>query len=134
MTAVVADTHTIIWYLRDAGRLSENATIALDTAIQADSSIYVAAISLVEMTYLVERNRIPSEAFDQLVDTLNQPNSALEVVPLDQAIALVLRNIDRATVPEMPDRIIAATASSLNLPLVTRDLRIQQLTTIQTIW
>lgn len=88
MTAVVADTHTIIWYLRDAGRLSENATIALDTAIQTNSSIYVAAISLVEMTYLVERNRIPSEAFDQLIGTLSQPNSALEIVPLDQAVAL----------------------------------------------
>ncbi|MBW4696258.1 MAG: PIN domain-containing protein [Lyngbya sp. HA4199-MV5] len=86
------------------------------------------------MTYLVERNRLPSEAFDQLINTLSQPNSALEIVPLDQAVALALRNIDRVTVPEMPDRIIAATALSLNVPLVTRDLRIQQLTTIQTVW
>ncbi len=34
----------------------------------------------------------------------------------------------------MPDRIIAATAFSLGIPLVTRGLRIQALTTIVTIW
>jgi predicted nucleic acid-binding protein len=34
----------------------------------------------------------------------------------------------------MPDRIIAATAFYLGIPLVTRDLRIQALTNIQTIW
>lgn len=134
MTAVVADTHTIIWYLRDTSRLSENATVALDNAIQTENSIYIAAISLVEMIYLVERSRIPVEAFDQLIAALNQPNSAIEVVPLDQTVALALHNIARTTVPDMPDRIIAATAQALNLPLVTRDLKIQQLTTIQTIW
>jgi hypothetical protein len=29
MTAIVADTHAIIWYLQDAQRLSEQATLAL---------------------------------------------------------------------------------------------------------
>jgi PIN domain nuclease of toxin-antitoxin system len=134
MTAVVADTHTIIWYLRETSRLSDNATIALDTATQTGNLIYIAAISFVEIIYLIERGRIPVKLFDQLISTLNQPDSALEIAPLDQTVAIALRNIDRTTVPEMPDRIIAATALSLNLPLVTRDLRIQQLTTIQTIW
>ena len=49
-------------------------------------------------------------------------------------MSATIREIDRATVPDMPDRIIAATALSLNLPLVTRDLKIQELTNIQTIW
>jgi predicted nucleic acid-binding protein len=60
--------------------------------------------------------------------------TAFVVVPLDLAIAQTLRQVPRDIVPEMPDRIIAATAQYLNLPLVTRDLRIQALTTIQTIW
>ena len=33
MTAVVADTHTIIWYLRENARLSQAAMTALDTAL-----------------------------------------------------------------------------------------------------
>lgn len=134
MTAVVADTHTVIWYLRDAGRLSEQAAIALDSALQANNPIYVAAISLVEMTYLVERGRIPSEAFERLVEQLTDHSSGLILVPLDLAIAQSLRQIPRDIVPDMPDRIIAATAQHLNLPLITRDLRIRALKTIQTIW
>ncbi|WP_218651474.1 hypothetical protein [Nostoc sp. C057] len=53
---------------------------------------------------------------------------------LDRNISGATRQIDRATVPDMPDRIIAATAFCLGLPLVTRDLQIQALTNIQTIW
>ena len=40
----------------------------------------------------------------------------------------------RATVPEMPDRIIAATALHLNAPLITRDHKIQALQNVQTLW
>ena len=40
----------------------------------------------------------------------------------------------RLTVPEIGDRIIAATALSLGLPLVTNDHKIRELSVIQTIW
>jgi PIN domain nuclease of toxin-antitoxin system len=134
MTAIVADTHTIIWYLKDADRLSEPAAIALENALQEGDPIYIAAISLIEIIYLVEKNRIPPEAFDELTKQLANTDSPFNVVPLDLAIAQTLRQIPREIVPEMPDRIIAATAQHLNLPLVTRDLSIQALTTVQTIW
>ena len=134
MTAVVADTHAIIWVLRNSQRLSDNATAAMDSAIQANLPIHIASISLVEMVYLTERGKIPTAAFEQLMVTLDEPTSAFEVVPLDLTITLALASIDRATVPEMPDRIIAATAHSLGLPLVTRDHRIQNLSTLTTIW
>jgi predicted nucleic acid-binding protein len=39
-----------------------------------------------------------------------------------------------AEVPDMPDRIIAATALNLNLPLVTHDHKILATSVIQTIW
>jgi PIN domain nuclease of toxin-antitoxin system len=110
MTAIVADTHTIIWYLQDAQRLSEQATIALENALQAGDPIYIAAISLIEVIYLVERGRISTDAFDQLMDQFTGTNSAFVVVPLDLAIAQTLRQVPRDIVPKIPDRIIAATA------------------------
>ena len=133
MTAVVAGTHAIIWFLRNSQRLSDNAAAAMDSAIQANLPIHIASISLVEMVYLMERGKIPA-AFEQLMATLDEPTSTFEVIPLDRTITLALASIDRATVPEMPDRIIAATAHSLGLPLVTRDHRIQHLSTLTTIW
>ncbi|MDB9514704.1 type II toxin-antitoxin system VapC family toxin [Kamptonema animale CS-326] len=134
MTAVVADTHTIIWYLRETTRLSPAAMMALDAASAGGNPIYVSAISVVEVGYLVERYRLPEEAFGQLINALSDAGTGLEIAPLDLITAQTLRQIPRDVVPDMPDRIIAATALSLNLPLVTRDGKIQALTTIQTIW
>jgi len=82
---------------------------------------------------LVERGRIAADAFDRFVRELSQDNPAFTVIPLDAQIASVLRDIPRKLVPEMPDRIIAATALYLGLPLVTRDRRLQA-AGIRTIW
>jgi hypothetical protein len=49
-------------------------------------------------------------------------------------VARALAKIPRLTVPEMGDRIIAATALYLGLPLVTKDHKIRELSVIQTIW
>ncbi len=65
---------------------------------------------------------------------MDDPNIGIVLVPLDRNVSGVVRQIDRITVPDMPDRIIAATAFYLDIPLITRDLRIQALTTIKTIW
>lgn len=82
----------------------------------------------------MERYRLPEEAFDQLINALSDSGTGLEIAPLNLITAQTLRQIPRDIVPDMPDRIIAATALSLNLPLVTRDAQIQALTNIQTIW
>ncbi len=51
MTAVVADTHTIIWYIVEPQRLSTNASLRLDQASNTGQSIYISTISIVE--YLI---------------------------------------------------------------------------------
>jgi PIN domain nuclease of toxin-antitoxin system len=44
-----------------------------------------------------------------------------------------LRQVPRAQVPDMPDRIVAATAVYLGVPVISRDARIQS-SIIQTVW
>jgi predicted nucleic acid-binding protein len=61
---------------------------------------------------------------ERLVNALDDPNSALVIFPLGLRIGLAVKQIPRNAVPDMPDRIIAATALHLNLPLITRDRKI----------
>jgi PIN domain nuclease of toxin-antitoxin system len=132
--AIVADTHAIIWYLVEPERLSQVALDALEGAIAAGEPVYISAISLIEICYLIEKRRIASDLLQRILAVLNEPDPRLIVVPIDLAISIAVQNIDRDTVPDMPDRIIAATALHLNLPLVTRDRKIQASQSIITIW
>ncbi len=129
----VADTHALIWYLLADPRLSPAARAAFATAVERGDPIGVPAICLVEIIYLVEKGRIPSNALTALEIELKTPGSVLTIVPLDQVLALDVQNVGRLEVPELPDRVIAATALHLGVPLISRDRKIQ-LSGIQTIW
>ncbi len=132
--AIVADTHAIIWYLVEPERLSQIALNALEGSIAAGEPVYISAISLIEICYLIEKRRIASDLLQRILAVLNESDPSLIVVPIDLAISIAVQNIDRDIVPDMPDRIIAATALHLNLPLVTRDRKIQASQSIITIW
>lgn len=132
---VIADTHAAIWYFDAPHELSGAATAALDAAANTDGGhILISTVTLVEMRYLVEKSRIKARVLERLERELNEPDPIIVAVPLDRFVAASLASIPRDTVPDMPDRIIAATALNLNLPLVTRDANIRALTNITSIW
>jgi len=87
MPAVVVDTHAIVWYLSADPRLSANAADALDSATAAGERIHVPSICLVELTYLVEKGRLPSAARDRLIDALDDPATPCLLAPLDRAVS-----------------------------------------------
>lgn len=130
---VLADTHALIWYLFDEKRLSHAARMALDGALDAGFPILVSAISLIEVVYLEERSRIGGGSANRIRQACEAEDPSIEIVPIDARIAYNLHLIPRADVPDMPDRIIAATAISLGVPLVTRDGKIRA-SAVQTIW
>jgi PIN domain nuclease of toxin-antitoxin system len=131
--SAVLDTHTVLWYLEYSQELSAVARTTIEDAIRDARHVRVSAISLVETVYLVERRRLTLAALERLRSSLADPNSGLLIAPVDASVADALQNIPRDIVPDMPDRIIAATALHLGLPLVTRDRRLQA-AGIQTIW
>lgn len=51
MGPVVADTHTVLWYLLASDKISQNAIIALDEATMAGDPVFVASISVVEVVF-----------------------------------------------------------------------------------
>lgn len=129
----VLDTHAAIWYLLDSAKLSERVYALIDGAAAAGSPTYLSAVSLVEIVYLVERGRIRSNAYEVFEAALSKPSPAFSVAAVDASVAAALIRIPRDSVPDMPDRIIAATALHLGLPLITRDRQLQSVG-LPTIW
>lgn len=133
MSTVVADTHAAVWRRTNSPRLPSAAAKALDNASAAGDSILIPSISLVELTYLVEKGRVPAEARKRLVDALAEPDGPYELAPLDGRVAAAVELIDRYVVPDLPDRVIAATALSSGATLVSRDGKIRA-SQVRTIW
>lgn len=131
--SAVLDTHTVLWYLENFRELSPVARSTIEDAIREARDVHVSVISVIEAVYLAERNKIPAAALRRLRDALTEPNAGLVVAPVDSLVADALERIPRSMVPDMPDRIVAATALHLGVPLVTRDRRLQS-AGIRTIW
>jgi PIN domain nuclease of toxin-antitoxin system len=93
----------------------------------------VSSISLVEVAYLVEKKRVLSTAYDDLARALADPEQLFVEVPVSASIADSLRNVSRDEVPDMPDRIVAATGLYYNVPILSRDSRIRA-ANLKTIW
>jgi PIN domain nuclease of toxin-antitoxin system len=131
--AGVADTHTALWHLFDDARLSRQAADLIDQAAAARNRIAVSSISLAEVVYLIEKNRLPPSAYDDLKLALADPDHVLKEAPFTVEIVDALRQVPRLAVPDMPDRIVAATALYFGAPVISRDARIRA-SGVQTVW
>ncbi len=129
MASVVADTHAVLWFLEDDKRLTPAAGAALDQA----ERIWLPGICLVEVVYLVEKGRLHAAVLPRLLAEFDNPATTLALAPLDLGVVLSLQDITRFQVPDLPDRVIAATALHHRVPLVTRDGKIRSCG-VETIW
>jgi PIN domain nuclease of toxin-antitoxin system len=122
MIAAIADTHTVIWYLFSDERLGRAASALIESTIANGDHIGVSAISFAKMVYLIEKDRIQAT-----------PNSVLQASSAYRSGRVSMRGIPRHEIPDLPDRIIAATARLHDVPVLSRDGRIRA-SIVKTIW
>ena len=133
MLSAVADTHTAIWYLFASPLLSKAAKNAIEKAAEEGLNVGISAISLAEIVYLIEKQRIAPETLKRLIATMANPDGVLVEVPLDSHIVELMFKIPRSDVPDLPDRVVAATGLRFAVPVITRDERIHA-ANLNTIW
>lgn len=133
MIRAVADTHAMLWYLYDDPRLSQAARELMDAVDAAGDQIAISSVTLAELVYLVEKGRIASEAWQRVMAIVQQPNAALVEIPLDREVVTLMWRVERQQVPDLPDRIVAATGLLLGVPVISRDRRIQW-SGVTTVW
>jgi PIN domain nuclease of toxin-antitoxin system len=133
MIAGVVDTHTALWYLFDDGRLSVAAADFIDKSASAGNQVVVSAISMAEIVYLIEKNRLPANAYADLKAALDDPDHVFKEAPFTVEIVDAMSQVPRADVPDMPDRIVAATAVYFRVPVISRDGKIRA-SNVQAVW
>lgn len=134
MSAFLADAHALYWHLLEAPNLSAGARGVLSEADRGDHRIVVPGIALVELVYLIERGRVAPEPLEVLMRRTARPASSYTLAALDEETVRALRRVPRSAVPDMPDRIITATALQLGLPLITRDEAIRRSGIVPVVW
>ena len=131
--SAVSDTHAAIWCLNADPRLSSRAEAFIDNAGEQGHPVLISTITLVEAVYLQEKGKIPPGTLARLETALRAPDSVLRIADLTLSVALAVGRVLRDEVPDMPDRIIAATALHFGVPVISRDSKIKA-SAVNTIW
>ena len=134
MSQYVTDTHPLLWHISGDPRLSSTAQRVFEDADAGRHQILIPSIVLVEAVYLAEKKRIDPLVLDQLFFLLDLVSANHILVPLELGVARTLRTLDREQVPDMPDRIVVATAKYLGLELITKDSDITDSGIVPVIW
>ncbi len=134
MNGFVADTHAVIWYLSGSKRLSPKVRAIFQKAQTGYAHIAIPSIVLVETIFLVQRERLDEAVVKTLLALTENPDDGIYIYPLNKAVIQALSHFGPAAIPELADRIIAATAIQLDLPLLTTDASIQASRLVKTIW
>ena len=123
--AAVADTHAMVWHFSGDSRLSATAAAFIDAERRRGNQIAFSSITLAEILYLSEKGRLAADAFAELTAFLERTGASFVVAPFNMAVARAMVRVSRADVPDLPDRIIAATALHLGVPVLSRDAKIR---------
>lgn len=129
---IVLDTHALVWWV-SGGPLSEGAAEAIERSATAHDLV-ASSISAWEIGMLVEKDRL--ELTLDLADWLRRVEAipALRFVPVDNGLALASVRLPQPLHADPADRMIVATARSLEAPLVTRDQRLHRYPHVETLW
>jgi PIN domain nuclease of toxin-antitoxin system len=129
----VTDTHALIWAIDGKRkRLGKRARQLFDRADEGKCAIYIPVQALAELGEAWHSNRIildlPFEEWTRAAFASGKYHEA-------QLTAEIVYAAQRLfSIPERGDRLIAATAVVLDLPLITRDPEIQKVTGVECIW
>lgn len=129
----VIDTHALLWAVTgQKKRLGRHALKLLERVDAGHAALYIPVMVLAELGEAEQRGAIRLDGgFDEWVGRLLDSG---RYHPVALTVAIVGRAQRLYTIPERGDRLIAATAAELDLPLVTRDPAIAAAADVEVVW
>lgn len=116
---ILLDTHALLWWQAASDRLSAGA----HAAIRAAERVLISPVTCWEVSMLVAKGRIRLDrpTAQWVADLLAGP--PVDIAPLSPAAAVAAGELDGFR-GDPADRLIYATAATMDVPLVTKDDRL----------
>lgn len=125
----LADTVVLIRHFVKADKLPLKVRSILSEVDNGQGVIWISVVSLMEILYLAEKNKINLN-LQQAIEEIERSKN-YKVIDLTVSIIKVANEIKDL---ELHDRLIAATAKYLGMPLLTSDKQIIESRQVDTIW
>jgi PIN domain nuclease of toxin-antitoxin system len=130
---IILDTHVLVWLTSDPEKLSSNAKREVQKW-KKKGEIYVSSISVWEVAFLVKMNKLEfSIGLENWLKEVEDTPS-IRFVSVDNKIVVDSIFLPGAFHKDPADRIIVATARSLNAEIITKDIKIRNYKYVQTVW
>lgn len=123
------DTHALFWHLTNSSKLSDRARRIFGDAAGGQITLILSPIVLLELYGVVKKYQAPLD-FSAELYLLEKP--PYRITPVTVADLHLLDRLE--TIPELHDRLIAATALRLKVPILTRDPLIMACSLISCVW
>ena len=130
METYVADTHSLVWFIAEDDRLSDQAERLFEHAEEAELQILIPTVVLAEITYIAQKKRV-NITIDAVLERIAQ-GEGFAVVPFDIAVFKTMLQLPDEW--EIHDRIIAATGHYYEATLITKDQVLCNSDQVETIW
>lgn len=130
---ILLDTHVVYWAAAEPRRLSRDAARAIRKAGRA-GGLWIASVSLFELAGMLKTGRVrgSGEIQKDVEAIVGAVRAGIQEITPE--IAVLARHFPDDFPRDPMDRLIAATARSLRIPLVTRDERLIDSPLIDTVW
>ena len=128
---IVLDTHVLVWAVAESKRLSKAAGAAIQKGL-TEGGLAIADITLWELAMLLSRGRI--QAYGTVEASVRLLTEGMVIKPITAEIAAISAEFPADFPRDPADRLIAATAKSEGLALITHDEKLRSSPLLQTIW
>jgi PIN domain nuclease of toxin-antitoxin system len=132
VAAAVADTHALVFHASGSSKLGRTAAALFDRVENGSAVIYVPAAVLWECGLLVRAGRLALRRSVSAFAADLFSNLGFHPVPITIGHVLAADGLPFTRDPF--DALIVAVARDLELPLLTRDGRIEESGLVETIW